>query len=101
MSFVPESGSPRHRNFNTASFSTAGFGMPCGMQKPFRKNSGGRMQYATSRSFHFFLLWQEPAIAQCAHLHPQVDFPFFLSFTSDQTINATTTISATQIKTVG
>ena len=37
-------------------------------------------------------LWQDSAIAQCAQLQPQEDFPFFLSLTSLRIMTATTSI---------
>ena len=38
-------------------------------------------------------LWQDSAIAQCAQLQPQEDFPFFLSLTSLRIIAATIKMS--------
>ena len=37
----------------------------------------------------YFGLWQDSAIAQCAQLQPQEDFPFFLSLTSLRIMTAT------------
>ena len=41
----------------------------------------------------YFGLWQDSAIAQCAQLQPQEDFPFFLSLTSLRIIAATIRMS--------
>lgn len=69
--------------------------MPCGIHfcQHDRKLQAARPQLLMPMMFSYFGLWQDPAIAQCAQLQPQEDFPFFLSLTSLRIIAATIRMS--------
>lgn len=56
--------------------------------------------YCKTRFCHFFCGWQDPAIAQCAQLHPQELFPFFLSLISFRAMSATIRTSAAVMRIV-
>lgn len=56
--------------------------------------------YCKTRFCHFFCGWQDPAIAQCAQLHPQELFPFFLSLISFRVMSATIRTSAAVMRIV-
>ena len=52
---------------------------------------------ASPRLLLCYFWWQEPDMAQWAQLQPQLDFPFFLSFTSFRMMSTTTTVSYTHL----